>query len=137
MSKGEIIKGKNGYSFYEYTSWCHRYKILEANGKVKYMKMKGYKTEEESDEAYKKHEEEFLKALESSDSKIVLELQKAMILIGLPTEQLFSKLGFNVELSESSEKSETLDEKEKYLYHTEELFESAIEEFKNSDLSKF
>ncbi len=82
-------------------------------------------------------EEDFLKALESSDSKIVLEFQKAMLLIGLPTDQLFSKLGFNTVLSESKEKSETLDEKEKYLYHTEELFENAIEEFKNSDLSKF
>ena len=41
MSKGEIIKGYSGVAFFEYTSWCHRYKVLGDNGKVKYLKLKG------------------------------------------------------------------------------------------------
>ena len=40
MSKGEIIKGYSGVAFFEYTSWCHRYKVLGDNGKVKYLKLK-------------------------------------------------------------------------------------------------
>lgn len=59
MSRGEIIKGKSGVAFWEYTSWCHRYKILEINGKVKYKKMKGFKTEDEAVESYKLWDEKF------------------------------------------------------------------------------
>ena len=55
MSKGEIIKGKSGVAFYEYTSWCHRYKVLESNGKIKYLKLKGFKTEAEAVESYYKN----------------------------------------------------------------------------------
>ena len=59
MSKGKIIKGKSGVAFYEYTSWCHRYKVLESNGKVKYLKLKGFKTEEEAVKSYYKYKKEF------------------------------------------------------------------------------
>lgn len=55
-----IIKGKSHIAFYEYTSWCHRYKKLEANGKIKYGKIKGFATEEEAIESYRKYNEEFL-----------------------------------------------------------------------------
>lgn len=56
----KIIKGKSGLAFYEYTSWCHRYKEIEPNGKIKYGKIKGFKTEEEAVESYKKYNEIFL-----------------------------------------------------------------------------
>lgn len=62
MSKGEIIKGYSGVAFYEYTSWCHRYKILGDNGKVKYLKLKGFQTEDEAVESYYKYKELFEKA---------------------------------------------------------------------------
>lgn len=57
--KGPIYSGKNGFSFYEYTSWAHRYKVFTDDGKVVIKKKKGYKTEEESDKAYFIHEEEY------------------------------------------------------------------------------
>ena len=59
MSKREIVKGKSGVAFFEYTSWCHRYKVIENNGKVKYLKLKGFKTEEEATESYYKYKKEF------------------------------------------------------------------------------
>lgn len=59
MSKGEIIKGKSGVAFFEYTSWCHRYKVLKENGKVNYLKLKGFATEEEAVESYYKYKREF------------------------------------------------------------------------------
>ena len=59
MGKGTIIKGKSGVAFYEYTSWCHRYRTIENNGKIKYLKLKGFKTEEEAVESYYKHKKEF------------------------------------------------------------------------------
>jgi len=62
MSKKEIKKGKSGVAFFEYTSWAHRYKILESNGKVKYLELKSFKTEEEAIESYYKHKEEFEEA---------------------------------------------------------------------------
>ena len=62
MSKGEIRKGKSGVAFFEYTSWCHRYKVLEKNGKVKYLKLKGFKTEEDAVQSYRKYEKEFEEA---------------------------------------------------------------------------
>lgn len=59
MSKGEIIHGKSGVAFFEYTSWCHRYKVLKENGKVNYLKLKGFKTEEEAVESYYKYKRQF------------------------------------------------------------------------------
>lgn len=59
MAKKVIIKGKSGVAFFEYTSWCHRYKIVEENGKVKYLKLKGFKTEEEAVESYYKYDSLF------------------------------------------------------------------------------
>lgn len=70
-----IIKGKSHMAFYEYTSWCHRYKKVEANGKIKYGKIKGFATEEEAIESYKKYNEEFLnqqREFEISVSKDVM-----------------------------------------------------------------
>lgn len=65
MSKrGPIYKGKNGKSFFEYTSWCHRYKYVDVDGKIKSAKKKGYKTEEESDKAYDVHLKEFEEQLQ-------------------------------------------------------------------------
>lgn len=60
MKEKKIIKGKSGVAFYEYTSWCHRYKILEKNGKVKYSKLKGFKTEKEAEKSYYEYEKRFL-----------------------------------------------------------------------------
>ena len=59
MAKKVIIKGKSGIAFFEYTSWCHRYKVVEENGKVKYLKLKGFKTEEEAIESYYKYDKLF------------------------------------------------------------------------------
>ncbi len=59
MEDKKITRGKSGVAFYEYTSWCHRYKVLESNGKVIYKKKKGFKTEEEAVNSYYKHKEEF------------------------------------------------------------------------------
>ncbi len=59
MEKREIIKGKSGVAFFEYTSWCHRYKTLEPNGKVKYLKLKGFSTEKEAVESYYKYKKIF------------------------------------------------------------------------------
>ena len=66
MEKGKIIKGKSGVAFYEYSSWCHRYKTLESNGKVKYNKIKGkynkikgFETEDDAVESYYKYKELF------------------------------------------------------------------------------
>lgn len=59
MSKGEIIQGKSRVAFFEYTSWCHRYKVLKENGKVNYLKLKGFKTEEEAVESYYKYKRQF------------------------------------------------------------------------------
>lgn len=70
-----IIRGKSYMAFYEYTSWCHRYKKVEANGKIKYGKIKGFATEEEAIESYKKYNEEFLnqqREFEISVSKDVM-----------------------------------------------------------------
>ena len=59
MSRGEIIKGKSGVAFWEYTSWCHRYKVLGINGEVIYKKKRGFKTEEEAVESYYKYKAKF------------------------------------------------------------------------------
>lgn len=59
MKEKKIYKGKNGIAFFEYSSWCHRYKVLEPNGKVLYKKKKGFATEEEAEESYYRYEELF------------------------------------------------------------------------------
>lgn len=59
MKNKKIYKGKNGIAFFEYSSWCHRYKVLEPNGKVLYKKKKGFATEEVAEESYYKYEELF------------------------------------------------------------------------------
>ena len=59
MSDKKIIKGKSGIAFYEYTSWAHRYKKIDINGKIKLCKKKGFKTEEEAIESYNKYKKEF------------------------------------------------------------------------------
>ena len=59
MSDKKIIKGKSGVAFYEYTSWAHRYKKIDINGKIKLCKKKGFKTEEEAIESYNKYKKEF------------------------------------------------------------------------------
>ena len=71
MSKrGPIYRGKNGISFYEYSSWAHRYKIVGSNGEIIYKKKKGYKTEEESDTAYFEHEKEFEEQLNKKNEQV-------------------------------------------------------------------
>ena len=80
------------------------------------------------------NQEDFFKALSSSDSKIVLGIQKAMILLGLPNEELYAKLGFDIDITRKESETETIDESEQYLYHTEELFEIASQEFLTSEL---
>lgn len=57
----EIIKGKSGLAFYEYSSWCHRTKTVGLNGKIIYGKIKGFATEEEAVESHYKCLEEFEK----------------------------------------------------------------------------
>lgn len=59
MSKGKIYKGKEDFVFFEYTSWAHRYKVLNPDGTVKYKKKKGFLTEEEALASYKIYKEEF------------------------------------------------------------------------------
>ena len=68
MSRGEIIKGKSGVAFWEYTSWCHRYKVLGINGEVIYKKKRGFKTEEEAVESYYKYKAKFEADQEISSS---------------------------------------------------------------------
>lgn len=58
----KILKGKSGVAFFEYTSWAHRYKFLEMNGKTSYKKKKGFATEEEAVASYYKCEQEFKEA---------------------------------------------------------------------------
>lgn len=58
----KIMKGKSGVAFFEYTSWAHRYKELDINGKILYKKKKGFTTEEEAVKSYYKYEELFKEA---------------------------------------------------------------------------
>lgn len=55
----KIKKGKSGVAFFEYTSWAHRYKVLNINGRTVYKKKEGFATEEEAVESYYKYEEKF------------------------------------------------------------------------------
>lgn len=55
----KIKKGKSGVAFFEYTSWAHRYKVLNINGRTVYKKKKGFATEKEAVESYYKYEEAF------------------------------------------------------------------------------
>lgn len=54
-------KKKVGVAFFERKSWYHRTKTLQDDGTVKYGKIGGFDSEEEAEESYWKHEEEFLK----------------------------------------------------------------------------
>ena len=59
-SKGQvIIKGESGIAFFEYTSWAHRYKKIEVNGKIKHLVAKGFATEEEAVKSYYQMKEKF------------------------------------------------------------------------------
>ena len=85
------------------------------------------------------NEDEFFEVLAHGNLETTVGLQKAIIQLGLPIEELYKKLGFNVELlkeegKESSEK-ENFDNREQYLFHTEDLFEQAVNEFLSSKLS--
>lgn len=83
------------------------------------------------------NQEDFFKAMSSSNPEVALGLKKAILLLGMSTEELYSKLGFNVEITkkESEKNIEAINESEQYLYHTEELFEMALQEFLVSELS--
>lgn len=79
------------------------------------------------------NEDEFFQVMGHGNLETTVGLQKAMIQLGLPTEKLYKRLGFAVELSDETKKTET-SEKEMYLFHTEELYERIVEEFLTSEL---
>lgn len=77
MSKNEtkkIIKGRMNGVFFEYTSWCHRYKSIDSTGKVKYNKIKGFKTEKEAEESFKKYNEEYQNQKKEYDISVSKDL---------------------------------------------------------------
>ena len=98
MSRGKIYKGKNGISFYEYSSWCHRYKVVVPNGETIYKKKKGYKTEEESDIAYYEHEREFKEQLKSQKKEIDKDITFKNYLTYWFEEIYSSKVEFSTEI---------------------------------------
>lgn len=53
---------KSTKSYYENSSWYHRYKILQEDGTVKYGRKGGFETSREADKSYDKYEAEFKKA---------------------------------------------------------------------------
>ncbi len=52
-------KSKNGFAFFERGSWYHRTRWYDEEYLVRYGKKGGFKTEEEAEESYMKHLEEF------------------------------------------------------------------------------
>lgn len=52
-------KSKNGFAFFERGSWYHRMRWYDEEYLVRYGKKGGFKTEEEAEESYMKHLEEF------------------------------------------------------------------------------
>lgn len=64
-------------AFYERGSWYHRTKELQDNYKVKYGKIGGFKTREEAEESYKKHNEQFIRELTANhlmiDKEVMLD----------------------------------------------------------------
>lgn len=83
------------------------------------------------------NEDEFFDALGYGNLEKSVRLRKAMLLLRLPTEELYKRLGFNIELSgksESPEKNEEA-EKEQYLYHTEDLIANVLELYQQGDVS--
>lgn len=68
-------------AFYERGSWYHRTKELQDNYKVKYGKIGGFKTQEEAEESYKKHNEQFIRELTANHLMIDKEVMLADYLI--------------------------------------------------------
>lgn len=68
-------------AFYERGSWYHRTKELQDNYKVKYGKVGGFKTKEEAEESYKKHNEQFIRELTANHLMIDKEVMLADYLI--------------------------------------------------------
>lgn len=68
-------------AFYERGSWYHRTKELQDNYKVKYGKIGGFKTKEEAEESYKKHNEQFIRELTANHLMIDKEVMLADYLI--------------------------------------------------------
>ncbi len=56
-----LKRGKSGVAFFEKSSWGHRYKVINENGKIEYKKKKGFKTEESAIESYYAYEEQYKK----------------------------------------------------------------------------
>lgn len=99
MSKrGPIYRGKNGISFYEYSSWAHRYKIVGSNGEIIYKKKKGYKTEEESDTAYFEHEKEFEGQLKKHNDPISKDISFKDYIISWFEDNYSSRIAFSTEV---------------------------------------
>lgn len=68
-------------AFFERGSWYHRTKELQENYKVKYGKKGGFKTQQEAEESYKKHNEEFIKELTANHLMIDKEVMLVDYLI--------------------------------------------------------
>ena len=68
-------------AFYERGSWYHRTKELQEDYKVKYGKKGGFKTKEEAEESYEKHNEQFIKELTSHHLLIDKEVMLSDYLI--------------------------------------------------------
>lgn len=68
-------------AFYERGSWYHRTKELQDNYKVKYGKIGGFKTSEEAEESYKKHNEQFIRELTANHLMIDKEVMLSDYLI--------------------------------------------------------
>ena len=99
MSKrGPIYRGKNGISFYEYSSWAHRYKIVGSNGEIIYKKKKGYKTEEESDTAYFEHEKEFEEQLKKKNEQVSKDISFKDYVIHWFEDVYSSQIEFSTEV---------------------------------------
>lgn len=79
------------------------------------------------------NQKDFFNALSSGNSKLVLDLQKATILIGLSTEELYARLGFDIVMEHK--RTAIPNENDNYLYQTEKLIEMAKQEFIESQLS--
>lgn len=78
-------------------------------------------------------QDDFFELTQSKDLEKVNKLVKALDLLNLSPYDLFEKLGFN-EPVEKESKTEQVDESQIYLYQTEQLFNSALEEYFSSEL---
>lgn len=68
-------------AFYERGSWYHRTKELQDDYKVKYGKIGGFKTQQEAEESYKIHNEQFIKELTANHLMIDKEVMLSDYLI--------------------------------------------------------